>query len=158
VATKALMPMIVGILVALAPAIRAQAPAKGTGAVEALGPVRVIDGDTLEVYIDGKRTGVGIVGIKAPRGNSPCGKQATAFLHKLVNQIDGQDARIKLRFEEDSTVTFDSRNRRMYHLKLPGGVSAGAELVRAGLANLNGTVDSTLGLGISEAVAPKCTD
>ncbi|MCC7372444.1 MAG: hypothetical protein IT306_28790, partial [Chloroflexi bacterium] len=42
------------------------APPAGSGSVDVTGYVRVIDGDTLEVGIEGSRMGVGILGLAAP--------------------------------------------------------------------------------------------
>src|SRR5918996_390791 len=78
-----------------APAIgRAQAPLPGTGSFDIQGFVRVIDGDTFEVYINGRQSGIGIIGIRAPMGNTPCGRSATA---RLISYI----GRGGIRLEED---------------------------------------------------------
>ncbi len=47
------------------------------------GFVRVIDGDTIEINLKGRRVGIGILGIDAPQGNTPCGRQATNALRQL---------------------------------------------------------------------------
>jgi len=120
--------LILATTTSLAPYVFAQAPGRGSGDVQIKGFVRVIDGDTLEIYINGKRTGVGLIGIKAPRGNSACGKSATQHLQSLLAQQGGP------RLVEDLDYTFDSRKRRMYYLRLPGNVSGAAEMARAGLA------------------------
>src|SRR5262245_55092189 len=49
------------------------------------GHVRAVKGDTLDARLDDRRVGIEIIGIKAPRGNTPCGKEATAFLQALVD-------------------------------------------------------------------------
>ena len=141
------------LLLALMRVVEAQAPKKGTGPKEIIGPVRVIDGDTLEVYIEGRQTGIGIIGIKAPRANSPCGRKAAEFTQELLN---GLDKKIKLRFEEDKDLDFDRRKRRLYYLKLPGGISAALELVRAGLAEPDGTGDEREELERAFRQAPRC--
>ena len=74
----------------MTPAIAAQAPPKGSGTIEITGPMRVIDGDTFEVYIDGRQTAIGIIGIKALRANTPCGRRAAQFTADLVNCVDGR--------------------------------------------------------------------
>ena len=51
--------------------------------------MRVIDGDTLEVYIDGRQIAIGIIGIKAPRVNSRCGRKAAELMNELANGSDG---------------------------------------------------------------------
>src|SRR3954454_12544875 len=82
-----MQPVAVAALACLATAINdrllAQAPAKGTG-TQTVPFARVIDANTLEVYIKGAQTGVRIVGIDVLQGNTPCGKQASAVLKTLV--------------------------------------------------------------------------
>jgi endonuclease YncB( thermonuclease family) len=52
------------------------APPAGSGPVDVPGFVRVIDGDTIEFYLDGSRAGngslvgVGLIGVEAPQGNT----------------------------------------------------------------------------------------
>ena len=50
-----------------------------------VGYIRVIQGDTLDARMGDRRVGIEIIGIKAPRGNTPCGREATAFLQELVD-------------------------------------------------------------------------
>jgi endonuclease YncB( thermonuclease family) len=137
--------------------ISAQAPPKGSGHVEITGPVRVIDGDTIEVYINGRQTGIGIIGVRVPRANSRCGRQAAEFTQELINGFT-LEKKIKLRFEEDDDDAFDGRKRRKYYLKLPGGVSAALELVRAGLAEPDGTGKEKDQLDAAARQVPKCID
>jgi endonuclease YncB( thermonuclease family) len=156
----------IGVLAAIAMAIlfsspvavRGKATANGSGTLEIMGPVRVIDGDTLELYIDGHQTAVGIIGIKAPRGNSPCGQQATQLTQQLVSLVDGREAPVQLRFEADPVVTFDTRHRRMYRLTLPDGSSVAQRLVAAGLADPDGTGEETVALDLAKRLALKCGD
>ncbi|MQA28759.1 MAG: hypothetical protein GEU82_02820 [Luteitalea sp.] len=155
-ATRVMVATFAVILFALAPAVVAQAPPRGSGAVEITGPVRVIDGDTFEVYINGRQTAIGIIGIKAFRANSPCGRRAARFTQALVNFINGLEVPIRLRFEEDPVHTFDARKRRMYYLKLPGGISAALALVSAGLADPDGTGEEAAELSLAASLAPRC--
>jgi endonuclease YncB( thermonuclease family) len=74
--------------------------------------------------------GIGIVGIRAPRGNTACGRAATAFVQDLVE--DGAQ------LEEEPGLAFDARFRRMYHVTTPDGRSVAEELVAAGLARATG--------------------
>jgi endonuclease YncB( thermonuclease family) len=111
---------------------RAQALPPGSGPVDLPRFVRVIDGDTFEVYIQGRQTGIGLIGIRAPMGNTPCGKAATGFLRALLNQRT-------LRVEEDQQIAFDARKRRMYYLRIDGQQSAAVEMARAGFATPDGT-------------------
>jgi endonuclease YncB( thermonuclease family) len=108
--------------------IHAQAPPPGSGPVDFSGFVRVIDGDTFELYISGRRTGVGIIGIRVPMGNTPCGRLASDYLGELV-------ASNQIRLEEDPiTPAFDTRKRRMYRVVLVDGRSAAIAMAEAGFA------------------------
>ena len=89
--------------------------------------IRVIEADTLEVYVDGQRLGIGVVGIKAPPGNTPCGKQAIAAVYQLLEGTTFFDVDIK-------GPKLDKRYRRLYRVTTSGGQSLAAELARAGLA------------------------
>jgi endonuclease YncB( thermonuclease family) len=144
----------------LLPAVHvlAQAPTKGSGSIEITGPVRVIDGDTFEVYINGRQTAIGIMGIRAPRANSRCGRLAAELTQNLVNFINGLETPIRLRFDEDRDFVFDARKRRLYYLRLPGGRSVAAALVAAGLAVPDGTGDEREELNRVFALARKCVD
>jgi endonuclease YncB( thermonuclease family) len=112
-------------------ALGAQAPPRGSGSQQIQGPIRIIDGDTLEVFINGRQTAVGLIGIQAPWGNTPCGQTALIFLRSLIRSN-------LVTLEEDLDITFDARNRRMYYLKLPGNVSATLQLALAGLVRYTG--------------------
>ena len=121
------------------------APPPGSGTFEVRGFVRVIDGDTLDTYLRGSRTGVGIVGIAAPPITTPCGKQSAAFLSSLLR------AGTK-RFLEDPSAGYDERKRRMYKVEV-NGKAVGLELVRAGLARASGRGLEAAQLAIEEAQA-----
>src|SRR5262245_41600056 len=62
------------------------APAPKSGPFRPAGFVRVIDGSTLEASVDGKRIGVGVLGINAPAYGTPCGDAARAQLQSLVGR------------------------------------------------------------------------
>jgi endonuclease YncB( thermonuclease family) len=94
-------------------------------------PVRVIEGDTLDVNVEGERTGVGLIGISAPPGNTACGREAIAQLRLLAH--DGID------LVEDASIVFDERGRRMYYAFTPDGRSIALELVQAGVVRADGT-------------------
>jgi endonuclease YncB( thermonuclease family) len=153
-----MLAVVVALLIASVSALRAQAPLRGSGTLEITGPVRIIDGDTLEVYLNGRQTAIGILGIKARRANTSCGQRAARFTQSLLNPVNKSDAPVTLRFEEDLEHTFDARKRRMYYLKLPGGVSAAVALVRAGLADPDGTGEERLDLSLAAASATRCAD
>ncbi len=92
----------------------------------------MIDGDTFELYIEGNRTGVGIVGIETAMGNTPCGRLATEYLWSLV-------ASGRIRLEEDPEETaFDERKRRMYRVVLDDGRSAAVAMAESGFVLPNG--------------------
>src|SRR3712207_1734721 len=59
-------------------------------------------------------------------GNTPCGREAAAHLRMLV--------RGGVRLEEDPTLTFDARGRRMYYAFTRDGRPLAPELVTAGVA------------------------
>jgi endonuclease YncB( thermonuclease family) len=109
---------------------RGGAPPAGSGPVEIDGFVRAISGDVLDARLPPGRAVIAIIGIRAPLGNTPCGKEATVFVQGLV--VDGA------RFEEELGLVFDSRSRRMYHVKTLDGRSVAEEVVAAGLARANG--------------------
>jgi endonuclease YncB( thermonuclease family) len=110
----------------LAPALDGQAPPRGSGPYTVTGPVRVIDGDTLEIYLDGRRTGIAIAGVKAPPGNSACGRRAAAMLRELTSGV------FELH-EETTLLAFDRRLRRVYRIVAASGMSIGEELARRGV-------------------------
>ncbi|MGH3117192.1 MAG: PQQ-dependent sugar dehydrogenase, partial [Gaiellales bacterium] len=129
-------------------ALHAQAPgAAPSGAINFRGFVRVIDGDTIEINLNGRRVGIGILGIDAPQGNTPCGRQATSLLEQLV--ADG----LTLDDDPDSTLRYDDRLRRMYHAVSLGGKSIDQELVGAGVARSTGRGAKSSELAAVEAVA-----
>lgn len=113
--------------------------------------VRVIDGDSLDVTVDGARVPVRIAGIDAPEGNTPCGRSATAALEALV--ADG----ITLVDDPDPALTFDDRLRRQFHVTDRSGRSVGEGLVRAGVARATGQGHSMAALATAqnEAAAAK---
>ena len=104
------------------------APAPGSGPRQIAGYIRVIDGDTVEAWIDGKRVAIGILGVDAPQGNTDCGRQATALLRQLARGI------WNLEEDPDPALAFDARMRRLYTVLTPAGVSVAEALVLAGVA------------------------
>ncbi len=92
--------------------------------------MRAVQGDTLDARSVRGRVAIGIVGISAPRGNTPCGKEATAFVQRL---LEGGAW-----IEEEPGLLFDARSRRMYHVSTPEGRSIAEELVAAGFARADG--------------------
>jgi endonuclease YncB( thermonuclease family) len=97
--------------------------------VELQGYVRAIQGDTLDARLFNRRIGIGIVGIQAPPGNTPCGKEATAFVQGLVNDGAMVEAEAGLASEP---------SRRLYHVSTLDGRSVAEAVVTAGLARADG--------------------
>jgi glucose/arabinose dehydrogenase/endonuclease YncB( thermonuclease family) len=120
------------------------------GPKEVRGFVRVIDGDTLDVNIDGQRVAVGLIGVRAPQGNTECGIQATKHLQSLVKG--------GLRLEEDTTLAIDGRLRRMYRPVALDGRAIDEELVRNGFAKTDGKGDRRARLDNDEASARAAGD
>ncbi|OFW17193.1 MAG: hypothetical protein A3F70_09800 [Acidobacteria bacterium RIFCSPLOWO2_12_FULL_67_14] len=116
---------VLALVAGAATSVKAQAPPPGSGPVHFSGFVRVIDGDTFEVYINGHQTGIGIIGIKAPMGNTACGMAATQALWELM--VEGN-----ITLEEDPAIAFDSRKRRMYYVVLSDGSSLAVNMAKTG--------------------------
>jgi endonuclease YncB( thermonuclease family) len=89
--------------------------------------VRVIEADTLEVWVDGIRLAVGVAGINAPSGNTPCGKQAIAAVREMLAGTAWFDV-------DAGTPRLDKRYRRLYRVTTANGQSLATELAREGLA------------------------
>jgi endonuclease YncB( thermonuclease family) len=106
--------------------LSAQAPPI-VGTVAITRSIRVIEADTLEVTINGKRVAAGLAGVKAPAGNTACGRQAIAALYALIAQgVELSD--------DGSAPVFDARNRRMFRIAiLPARASLAVSLVSAGM-------------------------
>jgi glucose/arabinose dehydrogenase/endonuclease YncB( thermonuclease family) len=110
---------------------QAQAPPPGSGSIDLGGYIRVIDGDTIETRINGRLVGIGIIGVRAARGNTPCGQLA-------INQLQALSQSRALRLEEDPKLVLDGLKRRLYYVVTPAGQSVARQLVRAGVARPNG--------------------
>jgi glucose/arabinose dehydrogenase len=109
--------------------------------------VRAIDGDTLEVRIDDDPVGVGLIGIDASEGNTPCGQRAWDMLQALV--AGG------VRLVEQRGLAFDRRYRRLYHVRTLDGKLVATRLVRAGLARATGQGKHRRLLAAAQAEARK---
>jgi endonuclease YncB( thermonuclease family) len=112
--------------------------------VELQGFVRAVQGDTLDARMSNQRVGIGVAGIRAPRVNTPCGKEATAFLQELV--ADGA------RVETEPGIASD-KYRVMYRVTTPDGRSVAEEMVAAGLARADGRGANRDGLADLESAA-----
>ena len=118
--------------------VLAQAPVPGSGSITITGPVRVIEADTFEVTIEGRRVGIGIVGLLAPAGNTSCGRAAIKFVQNIVDQ--------GLELHEDTAVSaFDPGYRRMYRIaRRPNRASVAVALARAGMARADARAQRAL--------------
>lgn len=104
----------------------AQAPPPGHGPITVNGFVRVIEADTFEVRVEGRRVGVRIVGIRVAPGNTECGLRAMNVLQGLVE--------CGIVLEDDPLVpTFDAQKLRLYRVTR-NSVSVAVELAHAGFA------------------------
>ena len=126
------------------------APPPGSGPAEVTGFVRVIDGETIETLVDGKLVGIGLIGIEAPMGNTDCGRAATQQLQQLLTLARGRGG---IRLEEEPTLPFDARKRRMYYVQERTGRSLIRELVGGGVSRANGFGKEAVELAAAEADA-----
>jgi micrococcal nuclease len=108
----------------------ASSPSSGGGVAHV---VRVVDGDTILVSLDGRQERVRYIGVDTPetvKPNTPVecyGKKASAFDHRLV---DGRD--VRLRFDVERR---DRYGRLLaYVYRVGDGLFVNAELVRRGYA------------------------
>jgi endonuclease YncB( thermonuclease family) len=108
----------------------AQAPARGSGQRQVPGPIRVIEADTLEVWVDGSRVGVKVIGIKAPPGNTACGREAIKVVSQLLADGIWLDEDLNLPSIEDR------RKLRKYRVTTADGRSLAQELAREGFSNV----------------------
>lgn len=124
-------------------------PAPGPVTAPRTGPVvalvtRVIDGDTIEAVVGGRREDVRYIGVDTPETVAPgepvdCfGPQASAFNHRLV---EGRRVELRLGVERR-----DDYGRLLAYVRL-GRVLVNAELVRRGFAR-------TLTISPNDAKAP----
>jgi endonuclease YncB( thermonuclease family) len=102
----------------------------GNGPVELEGYVRAVQGDTLDAQESSRRVPIGVIGIEAPQSNTPCGREATAFVQGLID--DGAMV------EEEPGLAPDVRYRRMYRVSTLDGRSVAEEMVAGGFARANG--------------------
>ncbi len=121
--------LLLSVLVAAAPLEAAQdEPAQAQAIVN-----RVIDGDTLDVAVDGVRTPVGLLGAAAPLLNQPCGAEAAARMSELVPAA----ATISL-VADPAYSGLDARRRLLYYVFASDGTSIDQTLVAEGLAHAAG--------------------
>ncbi len=109
------------------------APAAGTGDLVSypasvpsldLPFARVIEGDTIEFWQDSV-WGARFIGVDAPPGNTPCGREAINRLWGLVGGIH---------LEQEAPYDLDANGLRLYHGFTAGGQLIGEILISEGLA------------------------
>lgn len=95
---------------------------------------RVLDGDTIEVELEGRATTVRLIGVDTPEVGSrrdptvraePYGVEASAFTR---DQLAGQ----RVRLERDPSAGLDRYGRTLAYVFLPDGTFFNRELVRRG--------------------------
>jgi endonuclease YncB( thermonuclease family) len=86
---------------------------------------RVIDGDSLDVHIDGRRVAVGYEDVETPDPGQPCGREARERNLQLVGN--------RVLLVEGPTEQFDGLGRRLYRAYAADGGSIAETLVREGL-------------------------
>jgi micrococcal nuclease len=89
---------------------------------------RVVDGDTLDVQVNGIRTPIGLLGVETPQLNQPCGPEALARTVELVGHG------LLLQADPTYSVTLDARRRVLFNAFTPDGASIAEMLVVEGLA------------------------
>ena len=89
-------------------------------------PTHIVDGDTLDVVLDGKTERVRIFGIDTPERGEPCFREASARL--------GQLAGSEVRLLPDRRAR-DPNGRLLRYVYTPSGESIDARLIAEGLAH-----------------------
>jgi glucose/arabinose dehydrogenase len=90
---------------------------------------RAITGDTIDTWVDGSRTAVGVVGIATDAPNTPCGFAAMTRLQQLVAARPTLTGEVR--------IPNDRIGRRFFDVRSADGSSVGATLVGEGLARLD---------------------
>lgn len=103
------------------------APSPENGPYIELKYPRVIDGNSLDGYIDGKRVAVGLRGAEAPSLSAPCGKEAAARNRELAG------TKVLLQ-DPPGGPESDQFGRRLYYVYTAEGRSVDEALARAGVA------------------------
>jgi glucose/arabinose dehydrogenase len=125
------------------------APGPKAGPFQPKGFARVIDGDTFEANIDGRRAIIGVLGVEAAGGGTPCADAARSELRALIAR--------GVTLQDDPSNLFDNRQRRLYLVHTADGRSVAAALVAAGLAKANGLGPEAATLAAADARARQDT-
>ena len=111
------------------PGVEMPASAQGPFAVS-----RVVDGDTVRVFIDGQDTSVRLIGIDTPETVAPnrpvecAGPEASVYAEQLM---DGQQVYLEL---DPTQGTFDKYDRVLAYVWLDDSVMVNLAMLQAGLA------------------------
>src|SRR5918992_1197218 len=81
------------------------APGRG-GPISLTSFVRVVDGQSIDAVIDGRRVAIAVHGIDAPQGNTSCGKQAADALRSATRAARTRGG---VRLVEDPNDQLDAR-------------------------------------------------
>lgn len=106
---------------------------------------RVISGDTLNISLDGRRTAVKILGIRAEAPNTPCGVEAATALRRL---LEGGLTLVAI-----GPARHDDEGRRLLAARTPDGGSVASALARAGVARGDRRGPNVREVAIAEASA-----
>ena len=87
--------------------------------------VRIVDGDTIDVLIDGTKHRVRLFGVDTPERGEPCYNEAT----ERTRQLSGEVVRI-----ESGPRTEDRYGRLLFYLYTQSGESIDTQLIQEGLA------------------------
>ncbi len=95
--------------------------------------IRVVDGDTITVGIEGRTEFVRLIGIDSPEPNDPGG--AECYANEATNHMREltRTGTVALYFDE-SQGTRDTYGRLLAYVELPDGTDIGAAMVRDGYA------------------------
>ncbi|MCC7372776.1 MAG: PQQ-dependent sugar dehydrogenase [Chloroflexi bacterium] len=121
------------------------APEPRSGPFQPRGFVRVIDGDTFEVTIDGRRVYAGVLGIVAPPFGTECGTAARSQLQALIGR--------GVILRDDPANLFDARKRRLYVVQTVANQSVAVAMLQAGLARTTGIGPEAAAMAAAEAKA-----
>lgn len=96
--------------------------------------LRVVDGDTIDVMLDGNTTRVRLIGINAPESVDPrrpvqCfGKEASAYMHTL---LDGRSVRLDVDISQDR---YDKYGRLLAYIYRDDGLFINLAMISDGYA------------------------
>ncbi|MBI3968024.1 MAG: PQQ-dependent sugar dehydrogenase, partial [Chloroflexi bacterium] len=88
--------------------------------------IRVIDGESVEGLVQGRRTAIGYLGLAAPYENQPCGLAAKARNQELAGR--------QIRLQADPAYGVDEIGRRLFYAFTADGESIEEILIREGYA------------------------